>query len=93
MTLATQLTSLITPFLPLLLTQEFSGTIAAEQSSESTGDDDWAQAQRLWQVLEPVIQKKRLASAAATALSEDISDEDAQAIFRQQLDSFWGIGG
>ncbi|MEO1621236.1 MAG: tetratricopeptide repeat protein, partial [Cyanobacteria bacterium J06632_3] len=90
MTLATQLTSLIATFLPLLLTQEFSGTIAAEQAGESgsrtVGNDDWAQAQRLWQVIEPVIQKKRLAIAAAAALSEDILDEEAQANFCQQLE-------
>ncbi|MEL6856568.1 MAG: NB-ARC domain-containing protein, partial [Cyanobacteria bacterium J06607_13] len=45
-----------------------------------------ALAQQVWQVLEPVIQSKPLAIGAATVISEDILDEEAQAIFCQQVE-------
>lgn len=86
MELAALLTSFVTPFLPhLLKLGQPVAEGAGKKLGEKFGEGAWEKAKQVWGALSPKVKEKPLAQGAAAAIAEDTQDEDAQAIFAQQL--------
>ena len=81
-TLAQQIVSFLTPFLPYLLKV---GEKAAEEAGKKLGADAWERAKALWAKLRPKVEGKPAAQEAAADVAANPQDEDAQAALRHQL--------
>lgn len=81
-TLAKDLITFLTPFLPYLLK---AGDKAVEEAGKKLGADAWERAKALWGKLRPKVEAKPAAQEAAQDVAQAPVDEDAQAALRLQL--------
>jgi hypothetical protein len=80
------LTTLISPFLPLLLNLDNKAAEKAiETVTEKRSEASWKKAQAVWQILSPKVAAKESIEEAMIDVANYPEDEDLQAVLRVQL--------
>ena len=80
--IADSLTNTLVPLLPYLLK---AGEKAAEETGKTVTGESWEWAKSLWLKLKPKVEAKQAALELAEDVAQAPEDEDARAVFRQQL--------
>jgi hypothetical protein len=82
MTLAKDVASYLTPYLPYLVE---AGKLAVGSGAKKFGESAWEAATALWRKLWPVAEAKPALKEAIEDLGTTPEDEDAQAALRRQM--------